>query len=277
MELVPVFCEYPDVFLEELAGLPPIREVEFAIELVPKTSPISIAPYRIDPTELKELKAQLQELTGRGFAQSSFSPWLKGGTVFSNTDLRSSYYQLRVKDSDVPKTAFRTRYRHYGFLIMLFGLTNAPAVFMDLMNRIFRLYLDRFVVVFIDDILIYSRDDKCKFWPQEVGFLGHIISAEGILVDSSKISAVVDWKPPRNVSEVRSFLGLARYYRVLDDSYTDNSFIVKTCELKALLTEAPILVQPESGKEFVIFSDAPLNGLGCVLMQEGKVIAYASR
>ncbi|KAG8474362.1 hypothetical protein CXB51_034083 [Gossypium anomalum] len=162
---------------------------------------------------------------------------LKGATVFSKIDLRSGYYQLRVKESDVPKTTFRTRYGHYEFLVMPFGLTNAPAIFMDLMNRIFRPYLDKFVVVFIDDILIYSHDEtehaehlrtvlqilrdnqlyakfsKSEFWLREVGFLGHIVSGEGIKVDPSKISAIVDWKPPKNVSEVRSFLGLAGYYR----------------------------------------------------------------
>ncbi len=162
---------------------------------------------------------------------------LKGATVFSKIDLRSGYYQLRVKESDVPKTAFRTRYGHYEFLVMPFGLTNALAIFMDLMNRIFRPYLDKFVVVFIDDILIYSRDEsehaehlrtvlqilrekklyakfsKSEFWLREVGFLGHIVSSEGIRVDPSKISAIVGWEPPKNVTEVRSFLGLAGYYR----------------------------------------------------------------
>ncbi|KAA3466111.1 DNA/RNA polymerases superfamily protein [Gossypium australe] len=267
------------------------------------------------PTELKELKAQLQELTYRGFTRPSFSPWgapvlfvkkkdrtlimcidyrqlnkvtvknkyplpriddlfdqLKGASVFSKIDLKSGYYQLRVRESDIPKKAFRTRYGHYEFLVMPFGLTNALVVFMDLMNRVFRPYLDRFVVVFIDDILVYSRDEtehaehlrlvlqilrekqlyakfsKCEFWLKEVSFLGHVISASGIWVDPSKILAILDWKPPRNVSE-----------------------------LKTLLTEAPVLVQPELGKEFVIFSDTSLIGLGCVLMQEGKVVAYASR
>ncbi|KAA3484674.1 DNA/RNA polymerases superfamily protein [Gossypium australe] len=184
IESVPVVCEFSDVFLEELLGLPPIREVEFRIDLLPGTTPISIAPYRMAPIELKELKSQLQELTDRGFARPSFLPWgapvlfvkkkdgtmrmcidyrqlnkLKGATVFSKIDLRSGYYQLRVKVLDIPKTAFRTRYEHYEFLVMPFGLTNAPAVFMDLMNRILRPYLDRFFVVFIDDILIYSRDE----------------------------------------------------------------------------------------------------------------------
>ncbi|KAA3469815.1 DNA/RNA polymerases superfamily protein [Gossypium australe] len=280
MESVPIVRDYPDVFPEELPGLPPVREVKFGIELAPDTAPISIAPYRMAPTELKELKAQLQELTDKGFARLSFSPWgapvlfvkkkdgsmrlcidyrqlnkvtvknkyplpriddlfdqLKGAMVFSKIDLRSGYYQLRVKDSNVPKTAFRTRYGHYEFLVTPFGLTNAPAIFMDLMNLIFRPYLDKFVVVFIDDILIYSRDEnehaehlrmvlqilrdkqlyakfsKSEFRLKEVGFWGHIISGDGIRVDPSKISAIVDWKPPRNVTNIRSFPGLAGYYR----------------------------------------------------------------
>ncbi|KAG8479786.1 hypothetical protein CXB51_029317 [Gossypium anomalum] len=309
IQAVPVVCEFFDVFPEELPGLPPEREVEFSIDLIPGTTPISIAPYRMAPTELKELKTQLQELVDR--AERCYR-------VFK-IDLRSGYYQLRVKESDVPKTAFRTRYGHYEFLVMPFGLTNAPAVFMDLMNRIFRPYLDKFVVVFIDDILVYSRDEeehvehlrtvlqilrekqlyakfsKCEFWLREVGFLGHIVSGEGIRVDPSKISAIVNWSPPKNVSEVRSFLGLAGYYQRFVQGFSmiaspmtrllqkDVKFEwTDECQqsfnrLKDLLTKAPVLVQPEPGKEFVIYSDASLNGLGCVLMQEGKVIAYASR
>ncbi|KAA3470565.1 DNA/RNA polymerase superfamily protein [Gossypium australe] len=213
---------------------------------------------------------------------------LKGAIVFSKIDLRS--------DSDVPKTTFRTRYKHYEYLVMPFGLMNAPAVFMDLMNWIFRPYLDRFVVVFIDDILIYSCDEsehaehlrilfakfsKCEFWLREVSFLGHIVSATSIRVDPRKISAIIDWKPPRNVSEVRSFLGLVGYYRRFmkgfsmiatlmtrllqkDDKFEWSVNYQQSFEqLKALLTEAPV--------------DTSLNGLGSVLMQEGKVVAYASR
>ncbi|KAA3473143.1 Transposon Ty3-G Gag-Pol polyprotein [Gossypium australe] len=239
---------------------------------------------------------------------------LKGATIFSKIDLRSG-----VKDSDVSKTAFRTRYRHYEFLVMPFGLTNAPAVFMDLMNRIFRPYLDKFVVIFIDDILICSQDEtehtehlrtilqilrenqlyakfsKSEFWLMEVRFLSHIVSGEGVRVDPSKISAIMDWKPPRNISEIRSFLGLAGYYRRFVKGFsmiaTPMTKLLwknvkfewtERCQrslekLKALLTEAPVLVQPETRKEFVIYSDASLNGLGCVLMQEAKVIAYSSR
>ncbi|KAA3483601.1 DNA/RNA polymerases superfamily protein [Gossypium australe] len=333
VESVPVVCEFSDVFPEELPGLPPIHEVEFGIDLLPGTTPISIALYKMAPTELKELK---------GFARSSFSPWgapalfvkkkdgtmrmcidyrqfnkvtiknkyplpkiddlfdqLKGATVFSKIDLRSGYYQLGVKDSDILKTTFRTRYGHYEFLVMPFGLTNAPAFFMDLMNRIFRPYLDRCVVVFIDDIMIYSRDEsehaehmrivlqtlrekklyakfsKCEFWLREVSFLRHILSASGILVDPGKISAILDWKPPKNVSEVPTPLTklLQKDVRFEWSDRCQKSFDL----LKAVLTEASVLVQLESGKEFVIYSDGSLNGLGCVLMQEGKVVAYASR
>ncbi|KAA3470130.1 DNA/RNA polymerases superfamily protein [Gossypium australe] len=237
---------------------------------------------------------------------------LKRATVFSKIDLRSGYYQLRDKEQDVPKTAFRTRYDHYEFLVMPFGLMNAPVIFMDLMNRIFRLYLDKFLVVFIDDIFIYSRGEsehaehlravlqalrdkqlyakfsKSEFWLREVGFLGNIVSGDGIRVDPSKISTIVEWKPSRNVLEIRSFWGLARYYRRFVKGFPmvatpmtrllqkDEKFEwTEKCQrsfekLKALLTKAPILVQPEPRKEFVVYSDASLNVLGCVLMQEGK-------
>ncbi|XP_058217457.1 uncharacterized protein LOC131328537 [Rhododendron vialii] len=198
-ELPLVVCDFPDVFPEELLGLPLEREVEFTIELLPGTAPISVPPYHFAPSELRELKVQLQELEDLGFIRPSTSPWgapalfaqkkdgsfrlyidyrklnrvtvknkypmpriddlfdqLWGATCFSIIDLRFGYHQLRVRREDIPKTAFRTRYGHYEFVVMPFGLTNAPATFMDLMNRIFRAYLDCFVVVFVDDILIYS-------------------------------------------------------------------------------------------------------------------------
>ncbi|WMV29794.1 hypothetical protein MTR67_023179, partial [Solanum verrucosum] len=131
---IPTLCNFPEVFPENLQGLPPEREVEFPIELIPGSTPISITPYRMAPAELRELKSQLQELLERGFIRPSVSPW--GAKVFSKIDLRSGYHQLRVREKDIPKTAFRTRYGHYVFLVMPFGLTNAPAVFMDLMNRL---------------------------------------------------------------------------------------------------------------------------------------------
>ena len=277
---IPTVSGFPNVFPEELSGLPPQREIEFAIDVIPGVTPASITPYRMAPLELKELKLQLQELLEKGFIRPSVSPWgspvlfvkkkdgtlrlcidyrqlkkltvknkyplpriddlfdqLKGASIFSNIDLRSGYHQLKIKDVDVHKTTFRMRYGHYEFLVMSFGLTNAPVAFMDLMNRVFRPYVDQFVVVFIDDILVYSKDrenhdthlrvvletlrkehlyaklSKCEFWLDEVSFLGHIVSKEGIRVDPKKIEVIVEWKPPRNVIEVSSFLGLAGYYR----------------------------------------------------------------
>ncbi|KAL4017044.1 hypothetical protein IC575_024718 [Cucumis melo] len=158
---------------------------------------------------------------------------LQGATVFSKIDLRSGYHQLRIRDGDIPKTAFRSRYGHYEFVVMSFGLTNAPAVFMDLMNRVFKDFLDSFVIVFIDDILIYSKTEaehkehlhqvletlranklyakfsKCEFLLRKVTFLGHVVSSEGVSVDPAKIEAVTNWTRPSTVSEIRSFTGLA--------------------------------------------------------------------
>ncbi|GJX33113.1 putative reverse transcriptase domain-containing protein [Tanacetum coccineum] len=225
-----------------------------------------------------ELSNQLQELTDRGFIRPSTSPWgapvlfvkkkdgsfrmcidyrelnkltiknryplpriddlfdqLQGSSVYSKIDLRSGYHQLRVREEDIPKTAFRTRYGHYEFQVMPFGLTNAPAVFMDLMNRVCKPYLDKFVIVFIDDILIYSRNEE---------------EHARLHVDPAKIEAVKNWTSPTTPTEVRQFLGLAGYYRRFIEEGNDN---------------------------FVIYCDASLQGLGAVLMQREKVIAYASR
>ncbi|KAL0458154.1 UNVERIFIED_CONTAM: Retrovirus-related Pol polyprotein from transposon [Sesamum latifolium] len=310
-------------FPEELPGLPPHREVDFEIETIPGAAPISIAPYRMAPSELKELKKQLEELLDKGFIRPSISPWgapvlfvkkkdgsmrlcidyrqlnritiknkyplpriddlldqLKGATVFSKIDLRSGYWQLRIEEGSISKTAFRTRYGHYEFVVMPFGLTNAPAAFMSLMNKTLQPFLDQFVIVFIDDILIYSR---------------HVVSKEGVQPDPAKVRAILEWEPPKNVSEVRSFLGLAGYYRRF---VKDFSVVAKPLtnllkkntpfnwndrcaqsfeELKRRLTSAPILALPSGDGGYVVYTDASRQGLGCVLMQHGKVIAYASR
>ncbi|KAL0544130.1 hypothetical protein IC582_019241 [Cucumis melo] len=162
---------------------------------------------------------------------------LQGATVFSKINLRSGYNQLRIKNSGISKTAFRSRYGHYEFIVMSFGLTNAPTVFMDLMNRVFKDFLNTFVIVFIDDILVYSKTEveheehlrmvletlrtnklyakflNCEFWLKQVSFLGHVVSEDGVSVDPAKIKVVTNWPRPSTVSEVRSFLGLAGYYR----------------------------------------------------------------
>ncbi|KAL4017951.1 hypothetical protein IC575_021530 [Cucumis melo] len=244
---------------------------------------------------------------------------LQGATVFSKIDLRSGYHQLRIRDGDIPKTAFRSRYGHYEFVVMSFGLTNAPAVFMDLMNRVFKDFLDSFVIVFIDDILIYSKTEaeheehlhqvletlranklyakfsKCEFWLRKVTLLGHVVSSEGVSVDPAKIEAVTNWPRPSTVSEIRSFLGLAGYYRRFVEDFSriaspltqltrkGTPFVWSPAcersfqELKQKLVTAPVLTVPDGSGNFVIYSDASKKGLGCVLMQQGKVVAYASR
>ncbi|XP_074301247.1 uncharacterized protein LOC141632614 [Silene latifolia] len=173
---IPVVRDFEGVFPEEIPGLPPRRDVDFSIDLKPGDEPISKPPYRMGPKEMEELKKQLDELAEKGYIRPSVSPWgapvlfvkKKDGSLrlcvdyreLNNIDLRSGYHQLRIKNEDIPKTAFRTRYGHYEFVVMPFRLINAPAVFMDLMNRVFSPYLDKFVVVFIDDILVYSKNEE---------------------------------------------------------------------------------------------------------------------
>jgi hypothetical protein len=244
---------------------------------------------------------------------------LRGACVFSNIDLRSRYHQLKIRASNIPKTAFITRYGLYEYTVISFGLTNAPAYFMYLMNKVFRKYLDKFVVVFIDDILIFSKNEeehdkhlhlvlqklrenqlyaklnKCEFWLKEVSFLGHIISEGGISVDPSKVKDVLSWNTPQNVSDIRSFLGLAGYYRRFIEEFSKISQPMielleksKTFEwtprreasfqeLKKRHTMMPVLTMPDMEKPFSIYCDASGQGLGSVLMQDGHVVAYASR
>ncbi|GKD59578.1 putative reverse transcriptase domain-containing protein [Tanacetum coccineum] len=236
---IPVVREFPDVFLEDLPGLPPIRQVEFQIDLIPGVALVARVPYRLAPSEMQELSDQLQELANQGFIRPSTSPW--GAPVLfvkkKDGSFRMCYHQLRVRDEDIPKTAFRTRYGHLEFQVMPFGLSNAPAIFMDLMNRLCKPYLDKFVIVFIDEILIYSRNkeehanhlriilellnkeklyakfSKCDFWICIVQFLGHLIESQGLHVDPAKIEVVKNWTSRTTPTEIRQFLGLAGYYR----------------------------------------------------------------
>ncbi|KAK1619178.1 hypothetical protein QYE76_024695 [Lolium multiflorum] len=310
----------------ELPGMPPDREIEFTIDLIPGTAPIAKAPYKMGPKELKELKEQLDDLEQKGFIQESVSPWgspvifvdkrdggrrmcgdyrnlnnvtiknkyplpriqdlfyqVRGAGVFSKIDLRSGYHQIKIKKEDVLKTAFVSRYGHHEYLVVPFGLTNAPAIFMNLMNKIFMPYLDKFVIVFIDDILIYSKNkaehaehlrlvlqtlrehqlyaklSKCEFWLDQVEFLGHIISKDGIAVNPSKVAAVLEWEAPKTVKEIRGFLGMAGYYRRFIEGFSkiagpmtkllrkNTPFVwSEECEksfqtLKEKLTTAPVL------------------------------------
>ncbi|MBC1496232.1 hypothetical protein HCI94_13525, partial [Listeria welshimeri] len=362
LQEIPIVQDYPDVFPEDLPGMPPKRDIEFRIDLVPGTNPIHKRPYRMAANELAEVKRQVDDLLQKGYIRPSTSPWgapvifvekkdhtqrmcvdyralnevtiknkyplpriddlfdqLEGATVFSKIDLRSGYHQLRIREEDIPKTAFTTRYGLFECTVMSFGLTNAPAFFMNLMNKVFMEYLDKFVVVFIDDILIYSKTkeeheehlrlaleklrehqlyakfSKCEFWLSEVKFLSHVISSGGVAVDPSNVESVLSWKQPKTVSEIRSFLGLAGYYRRFIENFSKIARPMtrllqkevkykwtEDCEqsfqeLKKRLVTAPVLILPDSRKGFQVYCDASRLGLGCVLMQEGKVVAYASR
>ncbi|GKA47038.1 putative reverse transcriptase domain-containing protein [Tanacetum coccineum] len=301
-EEIVVVRDFPEVFPDDLSGLPPLWEIEFRIELIPGA-----------------------ELQDKGFIQPSSSPWgapvlfvkkkdgsfrmcidyrelnkltvknhyplpriddlfdqLQGSQFFSKIDLMSGYHQLRVHEDDILKTAFRTRYGHFKFTVMPFGLTNETTVFMDLMNRVCRPYLDKFVIMFIDDILIYSKTreqhvehlrlvlellkkeklyakfSKCEFWLREVQFLGHVINGNGIHVDPSKIEAVKNWKSSRTPTEGE-----------------EQELTFQT--LKDKLCNASVLALPDRLEDFVVYCDTFGIGLGSVLMQRGKVIAYASR
>nr|GEY74155.1 putative reverse transcriptase domain-containing protein [Tanacetum cinerariifolium] len=362
LEDVPIVQDFPEVFPEDLPGIPPTRQVEFQIDLVPGAAPVGRTPYRLAPSEMKELSDQLKELADKGFIRPSSSPWgapvlfvkkkdgsfrmcidyrelnkltvknryplpriddlfdqLQGSSVYSKIDLRSGYDQLRVREEDISKTAFRTRYGHYEFQVMPFGLTNAPVVFMDLMNRVCKPYLDKFVIVFIDDILIYSKSkqdneehlklilellkreqlyakfSKCEFWISKVQFLGHVIDSQGIHMDPAKIDSIKDWASPKTATEIRQFLGLAGYYRRFIEGFskiarpmtklTQNKVKFEWGDkqeeafqvIKKKLCSAPILALPEGSEDFVVYCDASIKGLGPVLMQREKVIAYGSR
>ncbi|GKE08860.1 putative reverse transcriptase domain-containing protein, partial [Tanacetum coccineum] len=259
LEDIPVVREFLEVFPEDLPSLPLVRQVEFQIDLIPEAAPVARAPYKLAPSEMQELSDQLQELADRV------------SSVYSKIDLRSVYHQLRVRDEDIPKTAFRTRYRHYEFQVMPFGLTNAPTVFMDLMNRVCKQYLDKFVIVSIDDILIYSRNkeehanhlriilellkkdklyakfSKCDFWISIMQFLGHLIDSQALHVDPAKIKArfIKDFsKIAKSLTELTQ-----KNKKYIWGKDQELAFQL----LKQKLCEAPILALPEGNDKFVIY------------------------
>ncbi|GJP38139.1 hypothetical protein CLOM_g22577, partial [Closterium sp. NIES-68] len=323
----------------EVVGVAEVAEVvagmvvqKRGLGLMPRT------PYRFSPTELTDMKKQIEYLLAKGLIRPSTSPYgapvlftpkpdgslrmcidyralnkqtiknkypipriddlldqLRGATVFSKLDLRSGYWQIRMADNSIHKTAFRTRYGSYEYLVMPFGLTNAPATFQAEMNHILRPLLDECVVVYLDDILIYSRDmkqhvehlrrvfeilrrerfyvklSKSEFALEKVQFLGHMVSAQGVHVDPKKIEAVRTWKTPENVKELQQFLGFANYY---------NRFEAME-QLKQALTSALVLILPDPERDFVIEADASDQAVGAVLMQDQgnglQPIAYLSK
>ncbi|GJW92285.1 putative reverse transcriptase domain-containing protein [Tanacetum coccineum] len=296
--------DFLEVFPEDFPGLLPARHVEFQNDLLPGA--VARTPYRLASAEMKELSDQLKELSDKGFIKPSSSPWgdpilfikkkdrsfrmcidyrelnkltvknryllpriddlfdqLQGSSVYLKIDLRSGYHRLRVREEDVSKTAFRTHYGHYEFQVMPFGLTNTPAVFMDLMNRVCKPYLDQFVIVLIDDFLIYSRNEEEH--RERLKTILELLKEEkfkGIHVDPAKIKAVKDWASPTTPTKIHQFL-----------EEQEAAFQL----LKQKLCDAPILALPEGSDDFIFYCDALHKGLGVVLLQREKVIAYASR
>ncbi|GJZ60865.1 putative reverse transcriptase domain-containing protein, partial [Tanacetum coccineum] len=229
-EEIVVVRDFHEVFPNDLSGLPPIREIEFCIELVLGAIPVAKSPYRLTPSEMEELSGQPKELHTRVSSDQArrlgenriddLFDQLQGSQYFSKIDLRTEYHQLRVHEDNILKNAFKTRYGHFEFTVMPFGLANAPA------------------------------------------FLGHVINGDGIHVDPSKIEAVRNWEAPRTQSEVRSFLGLAGYYRQFIENFS------KIAKSLTILTQKTL---PDGPKDFVVYCDALGLGLGYVLMQRGKV------
>ncbi|GJU12905.1 putative reverse transcriptase domain-containing protein [Tanacetum coccineum] len=276
LEDIPVVREFPEVFLEDLPGLPPVRQVEFQIYLIPGAgAPILFVKKKdqsfrfcIDYREFNKLTVKNRYPLPR---IDDLFDQLQGSSVYSKIDLRSGYHQLRVRDEDIPKTAFRTRYEHYEFQVMPFGLTNAPAVFIDLVNRVCKPYLDKFVIVFIDDILIYSRNKE-----EHANHLRIILKLpkkekfQDLHVDPAKIEAVKNWTSPTTPTEIRQFLGLVGYYRrFIKDFLKIAKSLTKLTHknkkyiwgkdqelafqlLKQKLCEAPILALPEGNDDFVV-------------------------
>ncbi|GJY48382.1 putative reverse transcriptase domain-containing protein [Tanacetum coccineum] len=317
MKDVPIIHDFPEVFPEELPRLLPPRQVEFQIDLVPGDAPVARSPYRLAPSEMRELSIQLEELLEKGFICPSSSPWgapflfvkktdgsfrmcidylelnkltvknhyplsridnffdqLQGLSAYSKIDLRSAYHQLHIKEKDIQITSFRTRYGHFEFHVMPFGLTNVHAVFMDLMNRVCKPYLDKFVIVFIDDFLVYSKDEEEH--KKHLKIILELLKKErfGVHVDPAKIKAIKSWPAPTTPMEVRQFLGLAGYYRRFIEGFSlISKLLTKLTQkdkkyewgkeeeeafqtLKQKLCSAPILALPEGTKDFVVYCDA---------------------
>ncbi|GJW96027.1 putative reverse transcriptase domain-containing protein [Tanacetum coccineum] len=241
-----VVRDFPGVFPEELSGLPPSRKVEFRIDLIPRAMPIPKSPYHLAPTEMQELSSQLKELQDKGFIRPSPSPWGAIVLFVKKKDGSFCYHRLRVREEDIPKTAFRTRYRHFEFTS----------------KEEHKAHL-KLILELLEKEKLFRKFSKCEFWLQEVRFLRHVVNNEGIHVDPSKIEAIT--KPLTLLTQKD------KKFEWGDEQ--ENAFQT----LKDMLCDAPILALLEGADDFVVYCDASNQGFGCVLMQRNKVFAYASR
>ncbi|GJW39177.1 putative reverse transcriptase domain-containing protein [Tanacetum coccineum] len=285
LEDVPIIRDFLEVFPKDLPGLPPTRQVEFQTDLITCVAPVARAPYRLAPCEMKELSEQLQELSDKGFIRPGSLPWgapvlfrmcidyRELNKLIVKNHLRSGYHQLRVCEEDIPKTAFRTQYGHYEFQVTPFGLTNAPTIFMDLMNRVCKPYLDKFVIVFIDDILIYSKNKKEH--EEHLKAILELLKKEELYAKFSKCLAGYYRKFIEGFSNIAKSMTKLTQNGIKFDLGDKEEAAFQL--IKQKLCSAPILALPKGSEDFVVYYDASHKGLGAVLMQREKVIAYASR
>ncbi|KAL6320193.1 hypothetical protein AAG906_004702 [Vitis piasezkii] len=343
-----ILDDFSDLWPAELPNeLPPMRDVQHAIDLILGASLSNLPTYRMNPTEHAELKRQVDELLTKGFIRESLSPcgrmcvdsrainkitikyrfpiprlddmldMMVRSVIFSKIDLRSGYHQIRIRPGDEWKTSFKTKDGLYEWLVMSFGLTNAPSTFMRIMTQVLKPFIGRFVVVYFDDILIYSRScedheehlkqvmrtlraekfyinlKKCTFMSPSVVFLGFVVSSKGVETDPEKIKAIVDWPVPTNIHEVRSFHGMATFYRRFIRNFSSIMAPITECmkpglfiwtkaankafeEIKSKMVNPPILRLPDFEKIFEVACDASHVGIGAVLSQEGHPVAFFS-
>nr|XP_027124342.1 uncharacterized protein LOC113741054 [Coffea arabica] len=360
-EIVKLLSDFFDVAPEDLPyGLPPMRDIQHAIDFIRDSQLPNLLAYRINPSESAELKRQVEELLDKGHIQVSLNPcavpalltpkkdgtWrmcvdsrtinkitikyrfpiprlddmidmMAGSTIYTKIDLRKGYYQIRIRPGDEWKTTFKTKDGLYEWLVMSFDLSNAPSAFMRFMTRVFQPFIGRFLVVYFDNILIYSKNKevhinhlqqvmrvlrqeklyinlkKCTFMAPSAEFLGFVISNKGTAADPGKMKAIVDWPVPTNLKEIRSFHGLASFYRRFIRGFSSIMAPITDCmkqgqfqwtkttakafeELKKRMTEAPVLRLPDFSKVFEIACNASHVGIGGILSQEGHPIAYFS-